>query len=183
MSACIYRITNSVNGKCYVGQTIQGLERRWCNHCSSAQRDSSYHIHNAIRKYGPDAFTVEVLEETTADQLNDRERYWIAELRPAYNMTDGGEGGRPTDEVRAKMRAAKKGRTLTVEHRKNIGIAGRKIGRRLSDDVKKKIGHVHKGKTLSAEHKAKISEARKGQRITAETKAKMSAAHRNHQKR
>ena len=112
MSGIIYRITNTVNGKCYIGQTIQGLEKRWCAHRNKAKHKSNSHLHNAIRKYGPDVFVVELLEETTDEQLNDRERYWVAEFHPAYNMTDGGEGGRPSDDVRAKMSAAAKVREM-----------------------------------------------------------------------
>ena len=89
MSAIIYRLTNTVNQKTYIGLTTQTLERRWRAHVNSATRGSSCHLHNAIRKYGPDAFTHDVLEETTTDLMNEREIHWIAECSPEYNMTAG----------------------------------------------------------------------------------------------
>ena len=104
MSAIIYRLTNTVNGKIYIGQTSVGLKQRWQNHCCVAQKGSSYYVHAAIRKYGSDVFVRDILEETTLDMLNEREIHWIAQLHPEYNMNRGGDGQRgwkPSEETRA----------------------------------------------------------------------------------
>jgi group I intron endonuclease len=192
MSASIYRITNTVNGKCYVGQTIRKLQARWKHHCYDANKYNTTRFHHAIRKYGPDTFTVELLEETTAEQLNDRERYWIAELQPAYNMTEGGQdNSRPDDEVRAKMSDARKGKKFKDEHRAKIGEANRR--RRWTPESREKIGKFHRNKKLTPEHReilvscarnpsaetrAKMSAAQIGKTKSAEHRAKIAAAHR-----
>ncbi len=88
----IYCITCLLNGMKYVGQTTQPLGRRIGQH----KRGDQY-IDHAIQKYGWENFTVEVLEECTSrEQLNEREIFWIAELKcmspNGYNFTGGGEG-------------------------------------------------------------------------------------------
>jgi group I intron endonuclease len=65
----IYLIRNKINGKGYVGQTIQSLQERWINHLSDARRGSSFLIHSAIRKHGENAFELSILSET--DNLPD----------------------------------------------------------------------------------------------------------------
>ena len=90
MYGVIYVIINLLNGMRYVGQTRQRLKKRMSQHASA----NSY-IDNAIRHYGWDNFTVEVIEEcATPEQLNERERFWIAYFNcnhpNGYNLTDGG---------------------------------------------------------------------------------------------
>jgi group I intron endonuclease len=87
----IYLITNSVNGHRYVGKTNGAADKRFRSHLRSAASGSDTILYRAIRKYGPDAFTVSVLEE--AVDLNAAEIKWIADLNPEYNMTKGGDGG------------------------------------------------------------------------------------------
>lgn len=93
----IYKITNTVNGKVYVGQAVD-IKRRWQEHSSHSFSPThiSYNhtIHRAIRKYGIENFTFEVLEECAEALLNEKEIYWIAKLNSkqnGYNMTDGGD--------------------------------------------------------------------------------------------
>ena len=95
----IYCITNKVNGKQYVGQTTQTIERRFIQHRSDARtgRRNSI-IHNAIRKYGEENFTTEEIDSASSiDELCEKEIYWIAKLNTltpnGYNLTEGGEGG------------------------------------------------------------------------------------------
>jgi hypothetical protein len=54
----VYLITNTVNGKRYVGKTHRASRKRWADHCSAAKRGSQYPLHCAIRKYDKDAFAV-----------------------------------------------------------------------------------------------------------------------------
>ena len=204
MSAIIYRLTNTINQKTYIGQTSRGLEERWREHLGSTTRGSSAHLHNAIRKYGPDAFTREVLEETTIDLMNDRERHWIAEYAPEYNMTAGGEGARGvsrTPETREKIAAAKRGKPLTPETRAKISAALRgksptpetrakmsaactgeknhNYGKPKSPETRAKLSAAKRGRPLSPETRAKMSAVRRGRKHTDETRAKISAANRN----
>ena len=111
---CVYVWTNTVNGKQYVGQTVATFDVRWKGHLGDAKSRSDRHFMRAIRKYGVDAFTVEVLFESTVQQeLWDREKLEIAQRGTidraiGYNMTAGGEGGIPRPEVRAKRSATTK---------------------------------------------------------------------------
>lgn len=126
----IYLIRNRLNGKCYVGQTSQKLERRLSNHRSVSKRGARQPLPAAIRKYGWDGFTVEVLEEAVdSPDLDMAERFWIRcydSLAPnGYNLETGGH----------------KLKTLSVEHRARIADS-------------------HRGRKLSDEHKAAISKPR-----------------------
>lgn len=95
--AYIYAITNSVNGKQYVGQTSLSLEERWKWHLFDLKKDSEAHrpLYNAMRKYGVESFTMSVLEECPKSNLDDREIFWInyfATDSTGYNLTKGGCG-------------------------------------------------------------------------------------------
>lgn len=88
----IYKITNLVNGKVYIGQTIHPIERRWYQH-KKVKCDSL--IHKAIVKYGEENFTIEEIDSAVdSDDLNDKEVFWIAHynsLAPnGYNLGAGG---------------------------------------------------------------------------------------------
>ena len=92
-SMVVYLITNTVNGKKYVGQTQRILKQRLKDHRTDKKRT----IGIAIKKYGWENFTVEILDECeTLEQLYESEKYWIAMLNTkapnGYNMTDGGIG-------------------------------------------------------------------------------------------
>lgn len=93
----IYKITNILNNKCYIGQSID-IETRWLQHIyESKTLRHKYKIYLAINKYGIENFNFEVLEECPLDNkmLDDREVYWIEfydSFNEGYNMTRGGQG-------------------------------------------------------------------------------------------
>ena len=98
MRGFIYKITNTINGKSYIGQTIQNVKERFYQHCATkcSKAVSNMAIHRAIKKYGKSNFTVEVIEEIGSANLNDRERYWIKyynSYNNGYNSTKGGQDG------------------------------------------------------------------------------------------
>ena len=98
MRGFIYKITNKVNGKSYIGQTIQSVKERFYQHCATkcSQAILNMVIHKAITKYGKSNFTIEVIEEVESANLNDRERYWIRyydSYNNGYNSTEGGQDG------------------------------------------------------------------------------------------
>lgn len=100
----IYIIRNTVNEKVYIGQTQVSIKLRFQNHLSAARRGLDYVIGKAIRKYGEDKFYVELLEECTTEELNDREKYWIAFFNSTnnkfgYNMSIGGNVVRTTNDL------------------------------------------------------------------------------------
>ena len=87
----IYKITNCVNGKIYIGLTTRTLELRWKEHC----RHNNQVIDKAIQKYGKDNFSLEILEECSDELLDEREKYWIKDydsFKKGYNITAGGRG-------------------------------------------------------------------------------------------
>jgi hypothetical protein len=95
----IYKITNKINGKSYIGQSVD-IQQRWNAHKSKSKSielgGDNYAIHCAIRKYGVENFTFEVIEQTTQQELNSREKYWIKYYDTyynGYNSTLGGDSG------------------------------------------------------------------------------------------
>src|SRR5919108_330916 len=118
---CVYLITNTLNGKYYVGNTQFSFINRWKTHLDDARRGSKFHLHSAIRRDGPEVFIYEILNESPSkEKLGDLERLWILTLRAyhpeiGYNMTLGRDGGVPTEVVREKLRSYAKNRS--EEHR------------------------------------------------------------------
>ena len=75
----IYKINNIQNNKVYIGQTIRPVQDRFNRHMNDALNNIlDTHFARAIRKYGKDNFTIEIIDEATSqDELNKKERYWI----------------------------------------------------------------------------------------------------------
>ena len=74
----IYKITNKINGKIYIGQTIKKLKYRWSGHISKAKKGSKTPLHRAIIKYGVGSFEVlEIYSANTLEELNKREKFCI----------------------------------------------------------------------------------------------------------
>lgn len=103
--AFIYKITNLINNKIYIGKTNYSIEHRWQQHLYSSfknenSQEYNYLLHKALRKYGQENFVIEKIEEVKAEEAQKREQYWIkiynsCILSPdsnGYNMTFGGEG-------------------------------------------------------------------------------------------
>ena len=94
----IYKITNKVNGKVYIGQSTS-VRSRWAQHKYAALHNKSdMLIHRAIRKYSISNFTFEVVEECIQEELNEKEQYWIKyynalDKEKGYNLKIGGDSG------------------------------------------------------------------------------------------
>lgn len=92
----IYKITCNETGKCYIGQSID-IENRWLQHiCATKYETDNNKFYNAMRKYGYENFTYEIIEEcsNSQEELDDRERYWIEyynSYEDGYNSTRGGQ--------------------------------------------------------------------------------------------
>lgn len=88
----IYKITNKINGKFYIGQS-NNINRRFQEHITKGQL-SRIPLDIAIQKYGKENFLYETLEECSIDQLNEKEKYWIEKLQATkygYNCSAGGD--------------------------------------------------------------------------------------------
>lgn len=99
MIGYIYKVTNRINGKIYIGQTIQSIKDRWYRHCGKSgisEAEMRMHLKRAILKYGKENFDVEILEECLQEDLNEREKYYIRyfnSYNDGYNSTEGGQLG------------------------------------------------------------------------------------------
>lgn len=103
MSCGIYKITNQVNEKIYIGQSIN-IESRWIQHIATAKNNEFYGhyrslLYRAMRKYGTDKFIFEIIEECDVSILDERESYWIkyydsTNREKGYNLLSGGKQGR-----------------------------------------------------------------------------------------
>lgn len=91
----IYKITNLINGKIYVGRTKHNIEERFRQHVKDKRVKTA--IGSAIKKYGIENFTIKKIEDVfTIEQAMEREKYWIKELNSqnreiGYNLTEGGD--------------------------------------------------------------------------------------------
>lgn len=117
-AAIVYQATNRVNGKRYIGITTKTLAKRMMGHyCKSRQSPTKCRrskFHNAINKYGMDAFDFVVIESCGSfDDAKAAEQRYIFEMRPEYNLTKGGDGVLGIvfdDATRMRMRLAKLGK-------------------------------------------------------------------------
>ena len=121
MKGIIYKWTNTLNNKSYIGQTVHP-EKRYKRHLNDAFKENvDTHFYRALRKYGVESFTYEVLETVESEQLNDREIYWIEyydTYNNGYNETKGGlgtSGFKWSDE--AKQQHSER---MTIINRKNF---------------------------------------------------------------
>lgn len=126
MNYLVYKITNKVNEKIYIGKTKEyyknneyGIDGRFTRHLQSANSSTNHsndcpRLYNAIRKYGKDNFMIEILETTTEDKIDEREIYHIKTTNSTddnigYNIALGG-GGRKVvnvdEDVRMKISKA-----------------------------------------------------------------------------
>tara|TARA_R110000782_G_C14669905_1_gene398861 strand:- start:40 stop:696 length:657 start_codon:yes stop_codon:yes gene_type:complete len=106
----IYKVTNKVIGKVYIGQTCKQLDERKRAHYKSSRLGSTTHFHRALSKYGVSHFDWEELVVCNSkEELNELERKFINEydsFKNGYNMTLGGDGG---DTISMKLDASNQG--------------------------------------------------------------------------
>ncbi|RXZ78185.1 hypothetical protein EBB07_29460 [Paenibacillaceae bacterium] len=139
----IYKITNKINNKCYIGLTRKTLGERITQHLYTcrAKKRKKHKIHYAINKYGVDNFLFEEIDQAfSLDELNKKEILHIKthdSIANGYNILEGG------------------------------GIDGHLIwlGRTHSEETKRKISKAHMGKTFSKETRLKISKTRKDRKL------------------
>ncbi|MBQ1271702.1 MAG: GIY-YIG nuclease family protein [Clostridia bacterium] len=93
----IYKITNVINDKVYVGKTLDTIEKRWKEHCRDYKKErcEKRPLYDAMTKYGIENFKISLLEEVSESEINEKEIYWIETLgsfKYGYNATKGGDG-------------------------------------------------------------------------------------------
>lgn len=142
----IYKITNIITQKIYIGQTVVDIKKRWTDHCSKGS--NCRFISRAIQKYGKENFTIEEIDHAgTFEELNEKEVYWIKELNcltpNGYNLKFGGENGSLSEETKQK-------------------IGNSNFGKKRTEVSKQLMREKQLGKKHSEEHCRKISEGNKG---------------------
>lgn len=175
----IYCFTNKVNGKKYIGQTVD-LKYRKRKHFNTMFHPQ-YAFSFALKKYGQENFDLAVLHNCTVEFLDFWENYYIRTFRylglTLYNLNDGGNGTpNPSEETRQKISESLRGnkrasnRKWTEEERKAAGDKRR--GYKHTDETKQKMREKHLGKKMSDEAKAKMTAAKLQQ--SEETRRKIS---------
>jgi len=147
----IYKITNKITGKCYIGQTTQALSERWWQHCNRcpSQSHRSY-VYNAIQDYGQDNFTIEeIASATDLETLNLLEETLIKRYNTmspnGYNLHPGGRGKTCHEETKVKI-----SKTMKQKDKSTLFGGKRQVG-------------APKGRPVSAECRARISATMTGQ--------------------
>jgi group I intron endonuclease len=160
----IYKATNKVNGKTYVGQTSRTLEIRMNDHKYGAftkYKDRGIYFYHAIRKYGWDTFEWEIIDTAESlKELNEKEIQWISyygSYLNGYNMDIGGGnriGFTHTDIAKQRMSDERKKSIYRPigEHLENIRKASSKPK---SDEHKRNIGKAQAG---SKNHQSVLTE-------------------------
>jgi len=161
MNGIIYKIVNKFNNKVYIGQTIRTLEERWHSHVYEIiHQKIKTKLGRAIRKYGIENFSIEIIEETSL--LDKREIHWISFYKSTgkdgYNIKTGGHGGPHARSTKNKISKSNKKRIWTHKMRKNMSKAIKKWH--------KNRGFVPRSK----EFKKKISEANRNRKMPEKTK-------------
>ena len=130
----IYVICNRLNDKKYVGQTcLETVEQRFKSHLDSAKYGSNLHLHRAMRKHGVESFDIQQLEECSAEDIDEREKFWINELKTfgsaGYNSTIGGQHGfrdrKHSEETKKKCSEVHRGIRQSMTTRANKRAAMR----------------------------------------------------------
>jgi group I intron endonuclease len=175
----IYKITNKVNNKVYIGQTIHTIEKRWSRHCS--KNSGCLALVNAIKKHKKDSFTIEQIDSASSvEELNKKENEWILKcnsLYPnGYNLNTGGDSKVWSDESKLKISKSHKNKILSKTHRHNIskGVLKaidedpekfKKGTVKMCENMSKMIksgNHPKKNKKVSKEGRQNMSESKKG---------------------
>jgi group I intron endonuclease len=172
----VYKITNTINGKGYVGQTVNSIRDRFRTHCSPCSEGKCPALWAAIQNYGKDKFTVELLWSDPgcdAAVLDAKEIEMIAEhntLAPnGYNLMDGGHGARHNTESRNKISEAKK----KLWEEKGDEIRARIKERGVSDETRHRISEACINKYQERPELKEHLKSREGTIHTEETRAKM----------
>ena len=181
MKHYVYKTTNKINNKIYIGvHESENIE-------TDSYLGSGYALKNAVNEYGEESFIREILfEYETSKEAYDKEREIVNEefikRSDVYNIVLGGHGGnivgQHTEESKRKMSEFHTGKTLSEEHKKKIGEGVKRSESYYeyikSEENSKRVSEFRTGVDLSEETKLKISESKTGSHHTEESKQKMS---------
>ena len=192
----VYKITNKINGKVYIGQTTSTFDNRYKG--DLYKYTHNIHLKRAIGKYGIDNFSIEKEFKLaySKEELDNLEKEYIIKfdcINNGYNLREGGANGKFSEQSKMKMSLSRKGEkscwygkhhseeTKSLLSEMNTGENHPFYGKHHSDESREKIrlstlgekNHFY-GKTHTEETKRLLSEKHKGKTIPEETRKKMS---------
>ena len=188
MYGYIYKTTNLINGKIYVGKKKSSV------FLGETYLGSGKYLNNAVNKYGKDNFKVELIEWcNTLDEQNIKEKYWIQKFLEfgysMYNISKGGDGGNTfwkanSTDVSMRLNKLKNNshfvncspEILSISHKKGWETRRANGNDKFTEEQKFRMSIAHKGKKLSKNVIKKIVEARKGYTHSEETRKKIAIA-------
>lgn len=136
MTCSIYKITNIINNKIYIGQTWSKLSQRFSQH--NCKSNKCVKLKRAFQKYGRDKFKIELIVSCQDQETaNIAEKFWISyhnSIDSGYNIKEGGSCGKHSKETKIKMSLAQ------------AGNKNHFFGKNHSNEAKKKMSVYRKGK-------------------------------------
>lgn len=176
----IYKIKNDINGKCYIGSSVD-IKKRFYQHISALKKGKHFNgiLQKSWDKNGGDSFSFEIIELCEREQLLRREKYWL----DRYKSYDRNFGYNIHIEPNSNL-----GLKFSDDHRRKISESRRGpknvlYGKKLSEEHKNRISAALKGRTFTPEHLKKNSESQKGEKnhmfgkhLSDETKKKLSSS-------
>lgn len=159
----IYKIRNCINGKVYVGQSIN-IKDRFSKHKYAAKKNLSYPLYNAIKKYGKENFEFVLIEEIeNVSGLDLRELYWIN----YYKSTDRNYGYNIRTDCRTN-----KGKKHSDDTKRKISKASKKMWE--NPEIRDYLSKCRKGRKCSEKERINISKRMLGHSVSEKTKKKIS---------
>ncbi len=154
----IYAIRNVLNGKMYVGQSVN-IRDRWRSHRKQLGRGRRSYLYSAMRKHGLENFEFIVLEQCDPTVLNERELYWMEHYAcrtQGYNVIPAGQTGRVMDDrAREAIAATLRGRSRPAEVVEKVRQA--MLGKRHTEDTRRLLSEITRGRAVSEETRRKLS--------------------------
>lgn len=192
----IYKITDNLNNKVYIGQTNND-KQRWRQHKHLSGKNPVQYIHRAMKKYGIEKFIYQIIDfannQWQADclEINYIDQYDSRNVEKGYNLSPGGDKvwnrglpkeqqpmyGKKQSEYQKKklseFHTGKKKKPHTAEWKRNNSLIH--SGHLVSEETRKKISEAQIGKIVSEETRQNMSKARLGKKLSQETRKKMSS--------
>ncbi|MDD4292246.1 MAG: GIY-YIG nuclease family protein [Clostridia bacterium] len=177
----LYKLTNKINGKCYIGQT-NNFRVRMNGHKNPDGHCSI--LHSAIIKYGWNNFDKEILGEYTDNEIDSAEVSAIIKYNSlipnGYNIEEGGcTNKKCADRTKELLRVFHTGKTLSDEHKEKLSKAH--TGKKLSNEHVEKIKTHFKTMPRTEQHCINIAKSLTGKTLSDDTKRKIAEAHKGPQ--
>ena len=170
MEKALYKITNLINGKIYIGQSVHP-QRRWIEHCNKANtKTDNYPIHLAIAKYGKENFSFEIIEWT--ENFDKREIELIKQYNSlcpnGYNLARGGNSLALCGELHPRNTVSNEVLIKVIKELQLNNLSDREIAKEynLTDKVVADINHGYSHRQENIHYP--IREKRGKQKLTKE---------------